>query len=129
LIPGPSYVVTDLKLPARSRNFLKFHLACLAPLGTVQFCAGLCTNTGTLTPANFFVGGVHHPPPMIFFVMSFHYFVKAVFRKEHSVTNSLFFLKNSPKNDFFSFAKIHHYCLHYERVLENFFFQITVKFD
>jgi hypothetical protein len=123
LIPGPSYTVTDLqKFPARSRTLkkIKIHLACLAPLGTVQFCAGLCTNTGKITLANFFVGGVYHPPPMIFFVMSFHYFVKTLFRKN--------ILSQIP---FVFGAKTHHYCLQYERVLENFFVYIliTVKFE
>jgi hypothetical protein len=129
-------MVTDLqKFPARSRTLkkIKIHLACLAPLGTVQFCAGLCTNTGKITLANFFVGGVYHPPPMIFFVMSFHYFVKTVFRKEYSVTNSppFFFWKIPKKMELFFVPKLTTIAYNSERVLENFFFHIliTVKFE
>jgi len=70
---------------------------------------------------------------MIFFVRSFHYFVKTVLRKEYSVKNSppFFFWENSQKNGNFFVPKLTTIAYNSERVLENFFFHIliTVKFE
>jgi hypothetical protein len=51
----------------------------------------------------------------IFFVANFRHFVKKVFEKEYSVTNSLFKKK---------IVKNHHNCLRYERVLRILCFNI-----